>query len=176
MLMWLKLGLVGVWVAVIIVLFSIFAALQYSGDVASAKIVGRLLSYVLIAFLFYRIGQFHGIGIGKRIVLRERNMQLDLDLEHIDWFSDKSMLDNIGSFDADTSARKISSLTIDRLQRAIEAFPVRYPDFQTKPPKLDDDVHQWLKESGLVENDAERRVFGAIIREHFKLSPDTHKT
>lgn len=70
----------------------------------------------------------------------------------------------------------IQGQTFDRLQRVIAAFPTRYPEYKSKPPKLDDDVRPWLKESGLGENDAERRVFGAIIREHFKLSPDTLKS
>lgn len=71
---------------------------------------------------------------------------------------------------------EIRGPTFSRLQRVISAFPVRYPDFKAKPPKLNDDVRLWLKEVGLAENDAEQRVFGAIIREHFKLSPDTQKT
>lgn len=69
------------------------------------------------------------------------------------------------------TANPINSLAYDRLIRAIEAFPSRYPEYSTKPPKLDDDVRPWLKESGLGENDAERRVFGAILREHFRLFP-----
>jgi hypothetical protein len=72
----------------------------------------------------------------------------------------------------DTEA-KIKGDTHARLQRAIDSFTSRYPDYVTKPPKLDADVRPWLKESELAESDAERRVFGAIIREHFKLSPDT---
>lgn len=72
-------------------------------------------------------------------------------------------------------APEISGQTFGRLQRAIASFPSRYPDYQAKSPKLDDDVRVWLKQIGLAENDAERRVFGAIIREHFKLSPDTQK-
>ena len=70
----------------------------------------------------------------------------------------------------------IDSDTHNRLMRSIEAFPERYPEYKTKPPKLDDDVRLWLEESGLGKNDAERRVFGVIIREHFKLSPDTKKS
>ena len=70
----------------------------------------------------------------------------------------------------------VSGDTIDRIRRAIASFPGRYPEYKTKPPKLDDDVRPWLKEVGLAANDAERRVFGAIIREHFKLSPDPQKT
>jgi len=70
----------------------------------------------------------------------------------------------------------IRGKTFARLQKAINAFPARYPKYATRPPKLDDDVRQWLKEAALTETDAERRVFGTIIREHFKLLPDTQKT
>jgi hypothetical protein len=70
---------------------------------------------------------------------------------------------------ADESLAIVEGPTHARLMRAIASFPVRYPGYQDKPPKLDDDVRPWLSESGLAMNDAERRVFGAIIREHFKL-------
>ncbi len=63
-----------------------------------------------------------------------------------------------------------------RLMRAIASFPTRYPDYRTKPPKLDADVRPWLTEAGLAENVPEQRVFGAVLREHFQLSPDTQKT
>lgn len=71
---------------------------------------------------------------------------------------------------------EITGPTFARLKRAIAAFPTRYPAYQTRPPKLDDDVRKWLSDTHLAESEAERRVFGAIIREHFKLSPDTLKT
>ena len=63
----------------------------------------------------------------------------------------------------------------DRLQRAVTAFPTRYPDFSIRQPKLDSDVRVWLKEAGLAANNTEQRVFGTIIAEHFKLSPDSQK-
>lgn len=66
--------------------------------------------------------------------------------------------------------------TFARLQRTIAAFPVRYPDYQSQPPKLKDDVRPWLKEAGLAGNDREAHVFGTIIAEHFKLLGDTHET
>jgi hypothetical protein len=65
----------------------------------------------------------------------------------------------------------IDSATFERLKKVIAAFPDRYPEYKSKPPKLDDDVRPWMKESGFAENEAERRVFGAIVREHFKLFP-----
>ena len=71
---------------------------------------------------------------------------------------------------------EITGPTFSRLQRAIAAFPDKYPGYQERTPKLDDDIRPWLKEVGLAESDAERRVFGAIIREHFQLLPDTLKT
>lgn len=61
----------------------------------------------------------------------------------------------------------INSASFRRLRRATAAYPQRYPDHATKPPKLDNDVRPWLKESRLGENDSERRVFGTMIREHF---------
>lgn len=70
----------------------------------------------------------------------------------------------------------MSGKTFERIQRAIAAFPERYPDYKVRAPKLDDDVRPWLKETGLAESESERRVFGAIIREHFQLLPDTLKT
>lgn len=76
---------------------------------------------------------------------------------------------------ATSSDDEISGSIFERLQRAITSFPTRYPEYSTKPPKLDDDVRRWLEESGIVENQAERRVFGAIIREHFKLASDALK-
>jgi hypothetical protein len=71
---------------------------------------------------------------------------------------------------------RIAGPTFARLVRAIAAFPNRYPGFAMKAPKLDDDIRPWLTEAGLAENEAERRVFGTIIREHFELLPDTQKT
>ncbi len=64
---------------------------------------------------------------------------------------------------------EITGQTFSRLQRAIAAFPSRYPNYRERSPKLDDDIRPWLAEVSLAETEAERRVFGAIIREHFKL-------
>lgn len=68
----------------------------------------------------------------------------------------------------------ISGQTFRKLQKAITAFPSRYPDYQTKRPKLDNDIRPWLRTLGA--NDREAHVFGVIIVEHFKLSADTLKT
>lgn len=82
----------------------------------------------------------------------------------------------IDNSDKQSRSLEIYGSTFTRLQRAIAAFPERYPEYKTRPPKLDDDVRQWLKEVGLAETEAERRVFGTIIREHFELLPDTLNT
>lgn len=63
---------------------------------------------------------------------------------------------------------RIRGAAFVRLQRAIKAFPGKYPEYQTKPPKLDADVRAWLKCS-CCTNDREAFVFGTIIAEHFKL-------
>lgn len=63
---------------------------------------------------------------------------------------------------------RIRGAAFVRLQRAIKAFPGKYPEYQTKPPKLDDDIRQWLKAT-YDASDREAHVFGAIISEHFKL-------
>lgn len=77
--------------------------------------------------------------------------------------------------DVDFSLLSIKGPTFQRLQRAIALFPSIYTEYKSKPPKLDDDVRKWLENSGLGKNEPERRVFGAILREHFELSPDTQK-
>lgn len=69
-----------------------------------------------------------------------------------------------------------SGPTMARLLGAVAEFPRRYRDYRTRPPKLDADVKPWLSAAGLAKNEAEVRVFGAILREHFQLSPDTRKT
>ncbi len=73
-------------------------------------------------------------------------------------------------------AVEVSGQTFARLQRSIAAFPVRYPGYQSQPPKLKDDVRVWLKEAALASNDREAHVFGTIIAEHFKLLGDTQET
>ena len=69
----------------------------------------------------------------------------------------------------------INSPTHDRLLRAIAAFPARYPDYLTRPPKLDPDIRPWLEETGLGTSTRERGVFGVILAEHFNLSSDAQK-
>lgn len=69
---------------------------------------------------------------------------------------------------SDAVTVRIRGAAFVRLQRAIKAFPEKYPEYQTKPPKLDADVRAWLKGS-CCTNDREAFVFGTIIAEHFKL-------
>ncbi len=69
----------------------------------------------------------------------------------------------------------IRGATIARLQRAIAAFPTRYPQYSERFPKLDSDVRPWLKEAGIAANDREVHVFSSILSEHFAASPDTRK-
>ena len=79
----------------------------------------------------------------------------------------------------DSDVVEITGPTFDRLQRAIAAFPTRYPNFQSQQPKLNDDVRLWLHQTGLVtdgQKGREAHVFGKIIVEHFKLLGDTRKT
>lgn len=64
---------------------------------------------------------------------------------------------------------KIDGPTYAKLMRAIEAFPVKYPDYKTNPPKLDEDVRDWMvNELGFTKS-KEDHVFGMIVKEHFKL-------
>jgi hypothetical protein len=74
------------------------------------------------------------------------------------------------------SSSTINGATFAKLQRAIAAFPSRYPDHATRLPKLDADLRPWLKEAGMATNDREAHVFGAILLEHFELSPDPQKS
>jgi hypothetical protein len=83
--------------------------------------------------------------------------------------SDKPKLTNIVRTE---QVQNIESETFNRLMRAIEAFPVKYPDYDSKPPKLNVDVRPWLDEIGLVNDGKlgrEASIFGRIIAEHFKL-------
>lgn len=116
------------------------------------------------------------IDAGEIMLAKEDGERLFAAMMDIFYPEASSSNGTVEAISKEKTVPAISGATFDRLQRAIEAFPTRYPEYSTKPPKLDDDVRPWLKESGLGENDAERRVFGAIIREHFKLSPDTLKS
>lgn len=66
--------------------------------------------------------------------------------------------------------------TFSRLQRAIAAFPSRYPEHATCFPKLDTDMRPWLKEAGIASNEREAHVFSTILAEHFEVLPDTQKS
>ncbi len=69
--------------------------------------------------------------------------------------------DSLGSEDSEAKAveairalqiKDINSGIFDRLIRAIEAFPVKYPDYERIPPKLTIDVRDWLHATGLVKD------------------------
>ncbi|MCG9095186.1 hypothetical protein [Laribacter hongkongensis] len=63
----------------------------------------------------------------------------------------------------------INSATFAKLRDAISAFPHKYPQYRSEPPKLDADVRKWLGTS-FGCGDREKHVFGQIIREHFCLN------
>ncbi|NTV69875.1 MAG: hypothetical protein HGA71_06990 [Azonexaceae bacterium] len=62
----------------------------------------------------------------------------------------------------------IQSETYDKLQSALGGFPIRFPMYQAKKPKLDVEVRPWLK-SAYGLSDREAHVFGTIIAESFEL-------
>lgn len=63
----------------------------------------------------------------------------------------------------------VNGPTYAKLMQAIEAFPVKYPDYETKPPQLDTDIRPWMvNELGFTKS-KEDHVFGMIVKEHFKL-------
>jgi len=61
-----------------------------------------------------------------------------------------------------------------RLKRCIATFPIKYPDYRTRRPKLDSDIRPWIKEE-VGASEREAHVFGTMIAEHFDLSSDTQK-
>ena len=99
----------------------------------------------------------------------------------IDWATQKgldvSWLENTVQLARDTAERptetpepplsEIRGDTMDRLRRAVSAFPSAYPGYKGRKLKLDADVRVWLAESKLAENDREKQVFGQILKEHF---------
>lgn len=104
-----------------------------------------------------------------RLVVEEYiRPEKEMQLAYEEWCSsgDKTKQDN-------PDVVGITGQTFARLQRAVAAFPARYPDHQLQPPKLKDDVRVWLKDAALASSDREAFVFGTIIAEHFKLSGDT---
>lgn len=74
--------------------------------------------------------------------------------------------------DGDSSSA-VQSLIYERLLKSVAAFPSAFPDYETSPPKINNAVRPWLKDKGFAANDKEAHVFGAVIRDHFKLSGDT---
>ena len=69
----------------------------------------------------------------------------------------------------DLNETAIISPTLTRLQSAVIEFPSHYPQYKSRPPKLDDDIRPWLKSVGYAKNDREAFVFGSVISEHFEL-------
>ena len=65
------------------------------------------------------------------------------------------------------NAGQITGATYDRLLKAVSAFPTQYPDYKTRPPKLDDDVRVWLEKANISTNAREKHLFGVVIAEHF---------
>ncbi len=63
----------------------------------------------------------------------------------------------------------INGPTYAKLMRAIEEFPLKYPNYETKPPQLDTDIRPWMvNELGFTKS-KEDHVFGRIVKEHFQL-------
>lgn len=63
----------------------------------------------------------------------------------------------------------IGGATFAKLSAALTAFPDKYPDYRSRPPKLDDDVRPWLKDI-FDCNVREAHVFSSIIQEHYGLT------
>lgn len=61
----------------------------------------------------------------------------------------------------------------DKLTRAFEVFIANYPDHQTNPPKLDNDVRIWMRNPPLECNTREAHVFSLIIFETLGLPTNT---
>ena len=72
-----------------------------------------------------------------------------------------------GAFYEDS--KQIKGPTYAKLMRAIEEFPLKYPNYKTNPPKLDDDVRPWMVKSFGCTKNKEDHVFGRIVKEHFQL-------
>lgn len=140
---WLRIGLIGIWWAVSILLIALWAAFAYSDNVAAARFSYMALTYVLVAWIAYRAGHIRSFSI--RYPIGEK-------IEHPGLIQD---------------SKGLNGKTIERLGKAIADFPFRYPEYETKQPKLDDDIRPWLKATHGA-SDREAHVFGTIIAEHFK--------
>jgi len=107
--------------------------------------------------------------LGSRGVLRDELAISNIDaVRLLDIVGSESECNNAAP-QGNSGVVEIHGQTFARLQRTIAAFPVRYPDYKAKPPKMDIDVRPWLKETGLANSDREAHVFGVIVAEHFKL-------
>lgn len=101
-------------------------------------------------------------------VLRDELAISNIDAVRLLDLAGKGSDGNTASHQWNSDVVEIEGQTFERLQRAVAAFPVRYPDYKNKFPKLENDVRPWLEETGLGKNTSERLVFSAIIAEHFK--------
>lgn len=65
---------------------------------------------------------------------------------------------------------------LEAARQAAAAFPARYPEFNSRPPKVKDDVIPWLQEAQFAgsKNDAEK--IARILAEHFSLPGATRNT
>lgn len=63
----------------------------------------------------------------------------------------------------------VNGPTYAKLMQAIEEFPLKYPDYETKPPQLDTDIRPWMVKKFGCSKNKEDHVFGMIIKEHFRL-------
>lgn len=161
--------MIGIWWAIVIMLIALYAAFEYSGNIQAAKFTLVVLSAVSLCWVAYRIGQFRGMDIGRRIGGRPHYIQYALDEEHRDWETEgiEALSGSMPPTD-DGGIGIPRGKTAERLTQAIANFPSRYPDYKSKSPKLDDDIRPWLK-SAYGISDREAHVFGTIISEHFEL-------
>lgn len=68
-----------------------------------------------------------------------------------------------------SSILNIRGATMAKLAKAVSAFPEKYPEYQSKPPKKEGDMDEWL-ETTFNCSTRESFVFASILREHFGLS------
>ena len=123
--------------------------------------------------------------VGRAINQLQRRYSVHLDLLHeqLERAESENKALVLGNHSAiqnsDAAMVRIRGNSFMRLQRAIKAFPDKYPEYEKRTPKLDGDVRQWLHDSEFVRDGAKGReaiVFGRIISEHFGFSPDTQKS
>lgn len=151
----LRMGLVKVWFAVLVLLVAMWVAFFYSGNANAANITLFAISYVLVGRFSYLVGSFRGMEIQENLSQRSDSGE----------FSTTTLVQE--------KAVHIAGKTHECLERAIQDFPSRYPEYKTRTPKLDDDVRPWLKSCGYARNDREAHVFGVILLEHFMSPADS---